>query len=71
MSIQALDKACELMGGQGELADQLGIKSPSISEWRKRKRVPAERCRAIERLTDGRVPCHELRPDLFAEPLAV
>jgi DNA-binding transcriptional regulator YdaS (Cro superfamily) len=65
----ALNLACNLMGGQSALAAALGIKSPSISEWRKR-RIPAERCQDIEALTLGRVTCHALRPDVFRLPAA-
>lgn len=65
--IAALDLACDLLGGQTALAAALGITSPSISEWRKR-RVPAERCQDIEVLTLGRVTCHALRPDVFRMP---
>lgn len=67
MSIEFLDKACELLGGQGRLAHVLGISSPSITEWRARQRVPLARCRAIEAATAGRVTVYQLRPDVFGE----
>lgn len=60
-----LDRACALLGSQDRLAAALKIKSPSISEWRKRGQVPPNRCVAIEVLTDGAVTCHQLRPDLY------
>jgi len=62
-----LEKAIQAAGSQQKLADLLGIKSPSITEWRSRDRVPAERCRAIEAATG--VPRHELRPDVFDAPI--
>lgn len=65
MKTNPLDLACELMGSQNALADALGIRSPSISEWRKRQKVPVERCPDIERATDGKVTRYELRPDVF------
>jgi DNA-binding transcriptional regulator YdaS (Cro superfamily) len=65
MNLPHLDKACEMLGSQDRLAAALGIKSPSISDWRTRGRVPAERCLAIELLTVGEVTCHDLRPDVF------
>lgn len=60
----ALDRAIAHLGSQQALADALGIKSPSISEWHQR-RVPVERCIAIERATNGAVTRYELRPDVF------
>ena len=64
----ALDLAIEHVGTQQALADALGIQSPSISEWKSRGRVPAERCRAIQDATEGRVTVHDLRPDVFGPP---
>jgi DNA-binding transcriptional regulator YdaS (Cro superfamily) len=63
--IAALDLACRLLGSQDSLADTLQIKSPSITGWRDRNRVPAERCREIEAATHGRVTRYQLRPDVF------
>lgn len=60
-----LDKATEHVGSQQALAAALGIKSPSITEWRQRGRVPAERCIAIEQATGGAVTRYDLRPDVF------
>lgn len=59
----ALDKAVTAAGSQLALACLLGIKAPSVSGWYDRKRVPAERCIAIEKATG--VSRHELRPDVF------
>lgn len=57
----ALQRAIKEIGSQQALADALGVKSPSITDWH-RGRVPADRCPAVEALTG--VPCEELRPDL-------
>lgn len=65
MTTKALDAACECLGTQEALAAALGIKSASISGWRERGRVPAERCLAIENATGGVVTRHQLRPDVF------
>ena len=65
MIIDALDRAIEILGTQDALAAGLGIKSPSISEWRKRGQVPHERCADIERITGGQVTRAQLRPDLW------
>jgi DNA-binding transcriptional regulator YdaS (Cro superfamily) len=73
MKNAALNKACEVMGTQDALASALQIRSPSISDWRKRGKVPAERCRSIEHATGGQVTRHDLRPDVFgaAAPAAM
>ena len=68
--MQALDRAIQIIGSQSALADALNIKSPSISEWRARQRVPVERCVQIERATNGAVSRHDLRPDIFGPPPA-
>jgi len=60
-----LTRAIEFFGSQQAMADALTIKSPSISGWRQSGRVPAERCAAIEQLTNGAVTRHDLRPDVF------
>lgn len=60
-----LDRAIEALGSQLALAEALKIKSPSISEWRIRDRIPAERCVPIEQLTGGAVTRYEMRPDVF------
>lgn len=65
MSIESLDRACAAAGSQQALADLIGIKSPSISEWRQRGKVPVERCLVIETATAGAVTRHDLRPDVF------
>jgi len=67
MSIEALDRAIEILGTQEALAAGLGIKSPSISEWRKREQVPHDRCSDIERLTEGKVTRAELREDIWGD----
>jgi TorA maturation chaperone TorD len=57
-----LNEAIRAVGGVSELARQLGLSQPSISNWTK---VPAERVASVESLTGvNRVV---LRPDLFGE----
>lgn len=51
------------------LAEALGLTNPSnpvlVYQWASGSRqVPAERCPAIERFTEGAVRCEELRPDV-------
>jgi DNA-binding transcriptional regulator YdaS (Cro superfamily) len=63
MDMTALDRAVQSAGSQQALAQLLGIKPPSVSGWYDRRRVPAERCIAIELATG--VSRHQLRPDVF------
>lgn len=67
MSIEALDRAAQILGTQEALAAALGIRSPSISEWRQREQVPVERCLQIEAATNGKVTRYDLRPDVFGK----
>lgn len=60
---KALQRAIDNAKSQQALAELLGIKSPSITEWKRSGRVPATRVLDIERLTG--VPRHELRPDIY------
>ena len=55
--------ACDAVGGAGELARLLNIKPPSISEWKARGKVPAERCLEVEQKTG--VSRYVLRPDVY------
>lgn len=66
--MSALEQAIRIVGTQQELARKLGIRAPSVAEWRRRGRVPAERCSGIEAATGGEVSRHDLRPDLFDPP---
>lgn len=56
-----LSAAIEAAGGVSELARQLAIAQPSVSNW---SRVPAERVLSVEALTG--IDRTELRPDLYA-----
>lgn len=57
--------AADLAGGQAALARNLGVKPPTVNQWVMGiRRVPAEQCPAIERLTKGAVRCEDLRPDV-------
>jgi DNA-binding transcriptional regulator YdaS (Cro superfamily) len=58
----ALDRAIRICGGVGALAARLGIVQGAVSNWKKRGRVPAEHCPAIERATERQVMCEELCP---------
>lgn len=48
-----------------DLARTLNIPPVLISQWRTGRRpIPAERCPAIEKATQGAVRCEDLRPDV-------
>lgn len=52
-------------GDNKELARAVGVSQVNVSLWKTGARqVPAERCPAIERATNGAVRCEELRPDV-------
>lgn len=52
--------------GGSALAVRVGVSKGTVSSWRNgRWRVPAERCREIEKLSSGAVTVHDLRPDVF------
>jgi DNA-binding transcriptional regulator YdaS (Cro superfamily) len=57
-------------GVAARMAEHFGVSDQTVSFWRKGERdgrpvrFPAEHCPAAERLTDRRVRCEELRPDI-------
>ena len=55
-----LSEAIRAAGGVGELARQIGISQPSVSNW---DRVPAERVVSVESVTG--IDRGVLRPDLY------
>ncbi len=60
-----LSEAIRAAGGVGELARQIGISQPSVSNW---SRVPAERVVSVEAVTG--VDRVTLRPDLYGKKMA-
>jgi TorA maturation chaperone TorD len=62
MRDSGLEEAVRAVGGVSELARQIGISQPSVSNW---SRVPAERVLIVEAATgiDRKI----LRPDLYGE----
>jgi DNA-binding transcriptional regulator YdaS (Cro superfamily) len=64
-SEQALEQASEIVGSMQALAEKLGVTKSAVGQWKlPGRRVPAEHCPAIERLTGGLVRCELLRPDV-------
>jgi len=58
-----LDSAIVALGGPSNLGAAVNSSPQSVSNWRLRG-VPAEKCPAIERATNGVVRCEDLRPDV-------
>ena len=58
-------KVIEAAGGQSKVASSLGIERQSVWRWVEKNRIPAERCRELEQLTDGAVTAEQMRPDIF------
>jgi len=58
-----LEEAVRAVGGVSELARQIGISQPSVSNW---TRIPAERVLLVEATTG--VDRKVLRPDLYGPP---
>lgn len=60
-----IDRAAKVVGSQTALAVALGVTKAAVGQWKDPgRRVPAEHCPAIERLTSGAVRCEDLRPDV-------
>lgn len=59
---EAYFKAIKLLGGKSAVASRFGVTPWAVSKWS--RRVPAERCPDIERMTHGAVRCEDLRPDV-------
>lgn len=58
-------EAINLLGGPAKAARALGVSIQAASFWRSGMRTfPAGLCITVEKLTDGRIRCEELRPDV-------
>lgn len=64
----AIKRAIKAAGGLSALASKLKVEPQVVSNWRARRRVPADQCAAVEQATEGAVTCYELRPDVFPKP---
>lgn len=54
-------------GSRARFAAAIGLSSEAVRKW-EIGRVPAERCLEIERLSQGAITVHDLRPDVFGPP---
>lgn len=65
---EALIQVLKIVGGQTNLASLCGLKQQTIHVWLKKYgRVPVERVLQIEKVVNGAVTRHELRPDIYPE----
>ncbi len=63
--LRPVQVACAMLGGPAKLAAALDCSVQAVCFWRDgQRRIPAERCIEIERITQGAVRCEELRPDV-------
>ena len=66
--MSTFDKILEVFESQSALARILDVEPMTVSQWKVRGRIPAERCQAIVAASNGRIGLHELRPDVFPDP---
>lgn len=65
MQTHPIDRAAEIVGSQKALAEVLGVTKGAVNQWKDEgRKVPAEHCPVIERVTNGAVRCEDLRPDM-------
>jgi len=58
--MNALTQAIDIVGGQTELAKQLGTSVQTVHNWTKRGSVPPQYAPVIEHLTEGQVTADAL-----------
>jgi DNA-binding transcriptional regulator YdaS (Cro superfamily) len=62
--MNALNQAIDIVGGQTELAKQLGTSVQTVHNWTRRGSIPAQYAPVIEVLTEGQVTADALCPDV-------
>lgn len=63
MNATPLENAIAAAGSKYRLAKLIGIKPPSVHDWLRTGRIPAERVIAVEAATG--ISRTELRPDIY------
>lgn len=58
-----MEHIIDTLGGPSAVARMVGCRAPSVIEW-KRRGIPADRCPAIERGSEGSVTVEQMRPDV-------
>jgi DNA-binding transcriptional regulator YdaS (Cro superfamily) len=73
ISIEALNEAIAILKEKGlRLTKELKITRGAIWQWKLEGReIPAEHCRKMQDLTDGRVTCERLNRKVFGAPIVV
>lgn len=60
-----IKEAIEIVNGVAPLARALRVSNQAVCFWRDGlRKIPADKCPTIERLTDRRVTCEAMRPDV-------
>jgi DNA-binding transcriptional regulator YdaS (Cro superfamily) len=52
-------------GTQAELARRVGVVPMAVTQWKRHRRIPADKVLLVEKATGGQVTRHEMRPDLY------
>lgn len=63
-----IQAAVDLLGSQAKLATAMGCSQQQIAYLLRAPRISAEMAAAVHSATDGKVPKHKLRPDVFEAP---
>jgi DNA-binding transcriptional regulator YdaS (Cro superfamily) len=63
--MKPLKKIIKLIGGQSALARECAVTQQTVFVWLKTGRVPATRVLQLEKISNGTVSRHELRPDIY------
>lgn len=69
-AMDVFKKICDVFDSQSALARELGVEPMTVSQWKVRGRIPAERCLDIAEASGGKIELYELRPDLYPKPAA-
>jgi len=68
-AMSQIERVIEAAGGVSALATKLGVKAPTVHQWRTGDRKVSPRLAlAIEREWPRLVSVHDLRPDVFGPP---
>ena len=64
--MNAIERAIEAAGSASELARRLNVVPMTVTQWKRRGQIPAERCLDVETATG--ISRYDLRPDVFGPP---
>lgn len=64
-SLKALARAAAIIGSYNQIAVKLGISNAAVSGWATgKKHMSLDNAMKIQKLTNGLVTVHDLRPDI-------